>query len=73
MRAKMKCSYVTNHDGGNETVKLFAVYGADGTANASWSKATPSGSVELTISNPEAKGHFTPGKEYFVDFHEAAE
>lgn len=78
MRAKMTCTAVTDYklpDGEkySETVSLMAVYGKDGTANASWSKATPAGSVNLTISNPAAWGHFKQGGHYFVDFFETTE
>jgi hypothetical protein len=84
MRAKMRCDEVTDvkygpagEDGkptkSAEYVRLNAVYGKDGSANASWSKATPSGQVTITISNPDAWGHFKTGGFYFVDFSEATE
>lgn len=57
----------------NEQVRLDAVYGKDGSSNASWAKATPSGSVTLTIDNPAAWGHFKEGGFYFVDFFETTE
>lgn len=46
-------------------VKLLAVSG-DG--NKEWSAATPSGLIEMTISNPDAYDRFELGKSYFVDF-----
>lgn len=84
MRAKMHCDEVTDtmygpkgEDGkptkSAEYVRLNAVYGKDGSANASWSQATPSGQVTLTISNPAAWGHLQQGKFYFVDFSDAGE
>lgn len=42
------------------------VYG--GEENAVWSKATPSGSLKLYISNPGAFGALVVGKEYYLDF-----
>ena len=36
--------------------------------NKSWSKWTPSGTLELTITNPEAFNQFAVGQDYFVDF-----
>jgi hypothetical protein len=46
-------------------VKLGAVGAPD---NKTWSEATPSGSVELSISNTAAYDAFTLGEFYFVDF-----
>jgi hypothetical protein len=78
MRAKMQCHSVAETKDGTgakytELVELWAVYGKDGSSNASWSKATPSGRVSLTISNPAAFGHFKPGGYYFVDFFDTTE
>lgn len=70
IRAKFKCSTIEVFEGG-ETVKLNAVSDKEGT-NATWSKWTPSGSLTMTINNPDALGRFTPGKEYFLDFTEAS-
>lgn len=43
-----------------EVVRLNCVYTKDG-ANAQWSKWTPSGSLTLSISNPDAMGTLKPG------------
>lgn len=69
IRAKMVCTTVSK-DTQNESVTLFPVTsGSD--ENKQWSKWTPGGQLQLTISNPDAQGKFTPGKEYFVDVSEA--
>lgn len=83
IRAKMRCNSVAEgkssvNEAGegtkySETVYLTAVYGQDGSANASWAKATPNGSVCLTIDNPDAWGQFKVGGYYFVDFCETSE
>jgi hypothetical protein len=39
-----------------------------GPGNEGWSKWTPSGSISLHITNPEALKRFEVGKDYFVDF-----
>lgn len=52
----------------NVTVKLTA---ANGPQNQTWSKYTPSGGIELQITNPEAFEQFKLGQAYFVDFYEA--
>jgi hypothetical protein len=53
----------------SDTVKWNAVYG--GTTNAednSYASATPSGKIELQISNPAVRGQIKPGQKYYVDF-----
>lgn len=54
-------------------VRLRPVYasGPDD-PNASWSRHTPSGSVDLMITNPAAFQQFVSGREYLVTFEEAA-
>jgi hypothetical protein len=67
--AKMYCSKISHTHAQysatgakieQEEIELRAVYGK-GEANKQWSKATPSGSLDLTISNPEAFGKAQPG------------
>jgi hypothetical protein len=70
IRAKFRCISVNNQSS-YEAVTFQAVSGKDGTANAQWSKWTPSGEARLTITNPEARGVFKPDTEYFLDFSEA--
>ena len=67
IRAKMRCDTVTKTSYDAEVVKLQAVYG-NIEENKSYSLATPTASVEITISNPEAFGKFVPKGEYYVDF-----
>lgn len=73
IRCKFYCSEVAQTKWGHgegaldaERVKLSAVYDSTD-ANKAWSKATPSGQLEVTITNPEAMGQFKPGKAYFLD------
>jgi hypothetical protein len=47
-------------------VKMAAVYG-DGKGNETWSKYTPQGALEMTITNPAAIEAFELGKSYFLD------
>lgn len=68
--AKFKCETILKGVDA-ETPTLRAVYGKDGTPNAQWSKWTPSGSVEMQITNPAAHGFFRPGVEYIATFREA--
>lgn len=74
VRAKFKCHAIEVFEGGSRTVKLSAVYGSsDKPANVEWSKATPSGSLQMNITNPAAYEQFEVGKEYFLDFSLAAD
>ena len=68
--AKFLCQSITNTENG-EDVTLSAVTHQAGTPedpNLSWSEATPCGRIEMTISNPLAKGKFEAGKCYLVNF-----
>ena len=54
---------------GQETISFQpAVYGEE---NKTWSKFTPSGSLSMTVTNPDVFGKFVPGKEYLLNFSEA--
>lgn len=66
----MKCSVVKDCGESCKSIRLDAVYDPDpnGT-NASWSKWTPSGSVQMTITNPQAFDQFEEGQEYMVTFN----
>lgn len=36
--------------------------------NYAFWKATPTGSMEMTINNPDVFGFFVPGRSYWLDF-----
>lgn len=67
VRAKVKCDYITEHEGGFKRVHLMPVTSGS-PENDQFFKWTPNGSIDLGILNEEASKHFTPGKEYYVDF-----
>jgi len=74
--AKMKCSTVKeNGEGENkysEEITLYAVYSDDPTSeNYSFSQATPSAGVTMTITNKSAWGAFVQDQEYLVNFSPA--
>lgn len=58
---------------GSGTVKLTAGNDKEGD-NVDWSKWTPSGSIQMMITNPEAfkafMDAFNAGKRFYVDFSE---
>lgn len=51
-------------------VRFTAVQATDDD-NREWSKWTPSGYVEMTVTNPAAFERFEPGKNYLLTFEEA--
>lgn len=72
LRLKMSVTSVKSvaDSNGNKTQEelgLNAVYGSGDTANAQWSKWTPSAQLSMSISNPEAFGKVLPGQFVFVD------
>ncbi len=75
-RAKFKCMHIMRgeYEGGGESfeVVLTPVNQYDNTEeNRDFWEATPSGKIELVITNKDARKFFTPGKSYYVDFTEA--
>lgn len=72
--AKFEVQSITEHQWSPKarTVKLAAVYG-NGEENKSWSEATPSGSIEMLITNPAAYEQFHLGAEVYLTFTDALE
>lgn len=78
VRCKFRCierkesgsNYGPKADGAKtqEGVVLAAVYGP---GNEEWSKYTPSGRLEMQITNPAALDQFKVGDEYYVDIVKA--
>ena len=64
-RCKFRCDSVLATEGA-KTVVLTAATEADDD-NKEWSKWTPSGRLELAITNLPASEMFTPGEFYFLD------
>ena len=73
LRLKMMVNSVkTIHDNegqpSQQELALSAVYSnKEGSANAQWSKWTPSASLTMTVSNPAAFGKVLPGSFVYVD------
>ncbi len=71
--AKFKVQQVNDY-GGYRQVFLSPVYSSDKTSpNYSWSQATPSGKLEMTITNPGAYEQFAVGKTFFMTFEQVPE
>jgi hypothetical protein len=75
VRAKLQCIEKKHaHQGGHGVycqVVLIPVWTGEDGANATWSKATPNGRIELGITVPEAIDTFELGKFYYSDFSPA--
>lgn len=76
IKAKFNCDRIVDTSfgqGGYRTVLFRAVYGTKG-ENASYSKATPSGTLEMQIDKETAAfDFFKPGKSYYLNIEEAPE
>jgi len=79
VQAKVRCTgnsapaWADKYNDTIRTVRFTPVYDLDPAhPNFEWSQATPSGYVELTITNPAAFGAFEVNKEYTLTFEEAA-
>jgi hypothetical protein len=68
VQAKFRCVSKTHNIGDSVQVRFDAATAGD--ANKSWSQRTPSGSIEMHITNPGAHEQFVPGKEYLLTFVE---
>jgi len=73
MRAKMKVSSVEATEYG-EVIKAAPVcgdtpFGTNGESeDNTFARFTPSGSLLLTINNPDLLGKIKPGQKFYVDF-----
>ena len=78
MRAKFQVTAVVKQTA-SETVSMVPVtgnqpFGPNGeNEDNTFARYSPSGSLELCISNPALAGKFTRGQKFYVDFMEAAE
>lgn len=67
MRAKMAVESVTKYQGNGERLTLRAVSGGSPEDN-SFSKYTPSATLDIFIDNPDLNGKFQAGQTFYVDF-----
>jgi hypothetical protein len=73
VRAKFKCERAEKQplDNGHQVSVRFDAVINDSPENKEWSKWTPSGQLQMTISNENLVDHFIQGQEYFLDIKEA--
>lgn len=69
IKAKFQCGAVRKTVYGENVECTPVISGSE--ENKSFSAATPSGKLELMITNPEAYGSFVPGKSYYITIEEA--
>lgn len=62
---KFRCESVTRYVTGQQ-VKLQAQYDETLDEDRRFAKASPSGSLEVSISNPAIDGFFVPGQAYYL-------
>lgn len=78
VQAKFTCSFKVENKYNSQFVKLYPVgiYNSQNQISdedrAFW-EATPSGSLEMYISNPDTKDFFEENKKYYVTFTPADE
>jgi hypothetical protein len=70
VRAKFKVGSVTQDTNGHSIHLLPVTSGS--VENESFFKWTPGGEIKLSTLNAEAAKEFVPGKQFYVDFTEAA-
>jgi len=70
VRGKFKLHEVTQTAWGGDgrTLVFMAEYDPDSPEDQSYSKATPTGRIQITVDNPAALEQFELGKAYYVDF-----
>jgi hypothetical protein len=71
VRGKFTLNSTTNHSYGGQTFNFSAVYDTGTEENKRFAKATPSGTLQMTVDNPPAQAFFELGKSYYLDFSKA--
>ncbi|UAK24331.1 hypothetical protein [Sphingomonas nostoxanthinifaciens] len=74
VRAKFNCfAVLKQEDGEGRVVKFHTVYSEEvQSEDGRFTKATPWGSLEMLVDNPDAALQFEVGKSYYLDFTPAA-
>lgn len=70
VRAKFRVHSVLDF-GQSKEVSMGPVYEGslgDNEENKRFTKATPNGTLKMTVDNPYAADQFAPGQEWFLDF-----
>jgi hypothetical protein len=70
VRGKFSLNSITETAWPGKTLKFSAVYDDGIPENQRYATATPSGSVEMHVTNEAALNQFKLGKSYYLDFTE---
>ena len=70
IRAKFKVGSVTDYGSNNQGIQMSPVVSGS-EENKSFSIYTPSGKIELHVTNPSVLDFFKAGQEVYVDFTQA--
>jgi len=72
IRAKFQCTYVEDHPEYEQKLVTFFAVTSGSEENKSFSKYTPSGNLNMSISyDTQASDFFEQGKEYYLNFSKA--
>lgn len=73
VRGKFTLQSITHHSWSPtaQTFKFGAIYDTTTEENRKFTKATPTGTLEMTVDNPPAQAFFEIGKAYYLDFTKA--
>jgi hypothetical protein len=67
IRAKFTVSSVTDHGGDGRTIKLHPQYDESIPEDQRFHQYTPTGSLEMYVTNPAVIAELTPGRVYYID------
>jgi len=67
VRGKFRCDSITKHAWAGETVKSSAVCDNSTEENIRFHESTPTGSMEIYVTNKAVLGFYTPGQFYYLD------
>jgi hypothetical protein len=71
VRAKFRVQSYTQYTGSGRQFTLGAVTDDGTPENERYNKATPAGTMSITIDNPAVVSFLEPGKDYYLDFTKA--
>ncbi len=67
IRAKFRVDEVTDYGGNTKRVKLSAKYDDSIPEDQRFHEATPTGSFEMTVTNPAALAELVPGRAFYLE------
>lgn len=72
VKAKFRCNSVQDFGATRpKSVEFTALYDASTPENERFTRATPSGTLVMTVDNPDVR--FVPGRNYYLTFEEEAD